>query len=88
MPSHPSTRGILSGRNRFFLMFIGAIVTGISWGYYKLLDSPSPKALAPRPKAQNAVSSALNQKTNTTLRQASVHLDGGFIITALSRHQP
>lgn len=59
MPSHPSTRGILSGRNRFLVIGLGAIaiVAGLSWGYHKVLDSPNPTALDPRPKTQNLLSS-------------------------------
>lgn len=60
MPCHPSTRGRLSGRNRFFLIGLGAIATiaSITWGYYELIYSPMPTALDPRLKSENAGSSA------------------------------
>lgn len=76
MPSHPSTRGILSGRNRFLLISLGAIaiLAGISWSYYRIFHSPIPKALNSRPTAQNTLSSAPSIPSSNKLKPPSVKL--------------
>lgn len=76
MPSTPSTRGILSRRNRFIVIGLGAIATiaGFSWSYYKLLDSPTPTALDPCSKTQNAASATQGISSPKKLNPPSVKL--------------